>query len=65
MKKLSNTKKSNNENSNLINIKSINTRIEQESCIETTHTLYEFLPQNVSHSDETINYFINYIIIII
>jgi len=47
MKKLSNTKKSNNENSNLINTKSINTRIEQEVCNETTHTKYEFLPQNV------------------
>jgi len=35
MKKLSNTKKLNNENSNLINIKSINTRIEQEVCNET------------------------------
>jgi hypothetical protein len=71
MKKLSNTKKSNNENSNLINTKSINSRIEQEVCNETlsfsskekdkitfgkkqrfftnetTHTKYEFLPQNV------------------
>jgi hypothetical protein len=48
MKKLSNTKKSNDENdSNLINTKSINTRIEQEVCNETTHTKYEFLPQNV------------------
>jgi hypothetical protein len=55
MKKLSNTKKSNNENSNLINTKSINTRIEQEVCNETTHTKYEFLPLNVTHSDETIN----------
>ena len=56
MKKLSNTEKSNDENdSNLINTKSINTRIEQEVCNETTHTKYEFLPQNVTHSDETIN----------
>jgi hypothetical protein len=39
MKKLSNTKKSNNENSNLINTKSINARIEQEVCNDTINKL--------------------------
>ena len=45
MKKLSNTKKTNDENdSNLINLTYVNNRIEQEVCNETTHTKYEFLP---------------------
>jgi hypothetical protein len=36
MKKLSNTKKSNDENdSNLINLTYVNNRIEQEVCIDT------------------------------
>ena len=40
MKKLSKSKISNDENnSNFINVKSINNRIEQESCIDTINLI--------------------------